>query len=298
MNRSLWLPVAAVLGGAALGASSGLYIKGVGLSGLALAAFRMGIPFLVVLPFVLKRGAGLGLKEQRRGLWTASGLNAVRMLLFILAYKLTAIGNAVVLLYLWPVFALVFGCLRDRRLPTGGQAGILALAFGGVVVMNLHRDFSAARNDLLGSGFMIVSAALFAVTALLFKNALAQVKETDTLYFQNGVGALVFLPFAVMEVPSTPLPEVGLALVYGLVVGFVAFGIFFYAMKRLPLFQYSALAYSEVVFGVLLGVVVLGETLTANQLAGAALILSASVLAQKVSSGRGSPGEAGPPSHR
>lgn len=273
----MW-PTLAVLVAAGLGASSGLYIKGVALSGLALTACRMGVPFLLVLPFVLRRKAWLGLPSQRTGLWVASGLNAVRMLLFILAYKLTAVGNAVVLLYLWPVFALLFGCLRRRVWPTWAQAGVLALAFGGVVIMNLHRNFSLAGADLLGSLFMIGSAALFAITALVFKQALAEVRETDTLYFQNGLGAVVFLPFLLAEAPSVPLADLGLALVYGLVVGLGAFGLFFFAMKRLPLFQYSALAYAEVPLGVLLGIVVLGESMTANQGLGALLVLAGSFL--------------------
>lgn len=282
--KSPLLPVGAVLVAAALGASSGLYIKGLGFSSLALAAFRMGVPFVLALPFVWARGSLLGHPDQRRALWVASALNAARMLLFILAYKLTTIGNAVVLLYLWPVFALVFGCLRDRRAPTLDQLGILALAVAGVVVMNLHRNVSLAGNDLVGSAVMLASAALFAVTALLFKKALAQVHETDTLYFQNVLGALVFLPFLVLEVPTAPLGDVALASVYGLVVGFGAFGLFFYAMKRLPLFQYSALAYAEVPFGVALGVVVLGESLTGNQIGGAVLVLVASFLAQRTRS--------------
>lgn len=279
--KSPVVPVVAVLVAAALGASSGLYIKGLEFSSLALAGFRMGIPFVLSLPFVLARGTALGHPDQRRALWVASAFNAARMLLFIVAYKLTSIGNAVVLLYLWPVFALVFGCFRDRRAPSRGQVGILALAVAGVAVMNLHRSFSLGGTDLVGSGAMLGSAALFAVTALLFKKALAQVHETDTLYFQNGIGALVFLPFLIAEVPTASLGSVGLASVYGLVVGFGAFGLFFFAMKRLPLFQYSALAYSEVPFGVALGVVVLGEAVVWNQVVGAVLVLGASFLAQR-----------------
>jgi len=279
--KSPVVPVVAVLVAAALGASSGLYIKGLEFSSLALAAFRMGIPCVFSLPLVLARGTALGHPDQRKALWVASGFNAARMLLFIVAYKLTSIGNAVVLLYLWPVFALVFGCVRDRSTPTRGQVGILALAVAGVVVMNLHRNFSLEGTDLVGSAAMLGSAALFAVTALLFKKALAQVHETDTLYFQNGIGALVFLPFLIVEVPTASLGSIGLASVYGLVVGFGAFGLFFFAMKRLPLFQYSALAYSEVPFGVALGVVVLGEAVVWNQVVGAVLVLGASFLAQR-----------------
>jgi len=283
MKKALpFLPIAAVLTAACLGASSGLYIKGVGLSGLALAAFRMGVPFLLVMPFVVGRGRGLGLPGHRKALWTASAVNAVRMLFFILAYKLTAIGNAVVLLYLWPVFALIFDSIARRQNPTLAQVGILVLAFGGVVVMNLHRDFALSGTDLLGSGLMIAAAAGYAVTAIIFKEALKEVHETDTLYFQNGIGALIYLPFLVMELPQATLSDIGIGLFYGLVVGLIAFGLFFYSMKRLPLFQYSALAYSEVAFGVMFGILVLGETLVANQLVGAVLVLGASFGAQQL----------------
>jgi drug/metabolite transporter (DMT)-like permease len=278
------MPVAAVLVAAGLGASSGLYIKGIHLSSLALAAFRMGVPFLVMLPVIVRGGRMLGEKSERKSLWLASGLNAIRMLLFVMAYKLTAIGNAVVLLYLWPVFALIIDCVRFRRRPAPAQVGLLALAFAGVVTMNLHRDFSLSSGDLLGSIFMILSATLFAITAIIFKRALAVVHETDALYFQNAVGALVFIPFLCAELGGAALPDLVLGLAYGLLVGLIGFGLFFFGMKRLPLFQYSALAYSEVPFGVALGVMVLGEHFALNQSVGAAMILGASFIAQSLRS--------------
>jgi drug/metabolite transporter (DMT)-like permease len=283
------MPVAAVLVAAALGASSGLYIKGTGLSSLAMAGFRMGLPFLAVLPFIVRGGRLLGERSERKSLWLASGLNAVRMLLFVMAYKLTAIGNAVVLLYLWPIFALIIDCVRLRRWPAPAQAGLLALAFGGVVAMNLHRDFSLASGDLLGSVCMILAAALFAMTVIIFKKALAKVHETDALYFQNAIGALVFFPFLLSELGGASSPDLLLGLGYGLAVGLIGFGLFFVGMKRLPLFQYSALTYSEVLFGVCLGVVVLGEGFRPNQIAGAAMILCSSFIAQRL---RASPAQA------
>lgn len=281
-NQRKILPIAAVLFAAGLGASSGLYIKGVALSSLALAGFRMGVPFLVMLPIIARGGRLLGEKTERKALWLASGLNAVRLLLFVMAYKLTAIGNAVVLLYLWPIFALVIDCVRFGRWPSRAQVGLLALAFGGVVTMNLHRGFSVSSTDLLGSLFMIVSATLFAMTAIIFKKALAKVHETDALYFQNAVGALVFIPLLVAELGGARMADVGLGLVYGFSVGLIGFGLFFVGMKRLPLFQYSALAYSEVPIGVALGVLVLGEGFALNQIAGAVMILGASFIAQRL----------------
>lgn len=71
------------------------------------------------------------------------------------------------------------------------------LAFGGVVVLNFNRNFSLAGPDLFGSGCMILSALLFSGTAIMFKDALMEVKETDTLYFQAiGVVMIVAGSFA------------------------------------------------------------------------------------------------------
>jgi drug/metabolite transporter (DMT)-like permease len=242
----------------------------------------MGVPFLVMLPFVAVRRELPGERTERKALWTASALNAVRMLLFVMSYKLTAIGNAVVLLYLWPIFALILDGLFERRLPGRVRLGLLALAFAGVVTMNLHRGFSLSSNDLLGSAFMTVSALLFAVTNIIFKKALAKVREVDALYFQNAVGSLVFIPFLIAEWGSASFEDVSLGLLYGSMVGLVGFGAFFVGMKRLPLFQYSALAYSEVPIGVAVGVAILGERVTINQMLGAAMVLGASFVAQRL----------------
>jgi len=284
----------AVLVAASLGASSGLYIKRVGFSSLALSGFRMGVPFLFMLAVMIRGRRVLGPPAQRRALWGASGLNAVRMLLFVAAYKLTTVGNAVVLLYLWPVFALILDSIGARRKPSLAQAGLVALSFAGVLVMNLSRGLSLEAAGLRGSLLMIASAALFATTSIMFKKALATVHETDALYFQNAVGALVFCPFLVAELGSAPPIDLALGLLYGFSVGLVGFGLFFFAMKRLSLFQYGALAYTEVLIAVLLGALVFGERLGASQLVGALMVVAASFLSQRARSAPGPRAEPAP----
>ena len=276
------LPVLAVLAGASLGASSGLYIKQVRLSSLALTGFRMGIPLLAMLPLMIRRGGLLGERSSRRGLWLASALNALRMSLFVTAYKLTSVGNAVVVFYVWPLLAMLIDGIRARRRPTAAQAGLLALASAGVLLMNLRRGLSVSAAELRGCLLMLAAAAVFATTSILFKKALAEVRETDALYFQNAIGALVFLPFLALELPGAGASDLLLAALYGLSVGLAAFWLFFFGMKRLPLFQYSALTYAEVLVAVLLGVAVLGEGLDASRVLGALMVVAASLLAQRL----------------
>jgi drug/metabolite transporter (DMT)-like permease len=281
MHSRRLLPVLALICATSLGASSGLYIKGLSLSSFALSGLRLGVPFLLILPFVIRKKMLLGPREHRIKLWSASLLNAVRILLYILAFKLTAMGNAIVLLYLWPIFALLFRCIGAGKSPRLRQVLILLTAFSGVVVMNLHRDFSLQGKDLPGSLFMIFSALILAGTMIIFKSTLKNMSETDTLFYQNSIGALFFLPFLFAEMPSVPLAHLGLGILYGFLVGVCAFGLFFYALKRLPVFQYSAMTYMEVFFGLLFSVVILREEMTVNLAIGVLMVLSASFLAQQ-----------------
>ena len=281
-SRAGLLPILAVLAGAVIGASSGLYIKGLAFSSLAMSSLRMTVPFFLALPRTARHGLLLGKPGMRRRLLLTSVLNAGRMYLFILAYKLTAMGNAVVLLYLWPVFALLIDSLIAKKKLSAAKLGVLFLATCGVVVMNLHRGFSLSGPDLLGSACMIVSAFVYAGTNVVYKQALAVMDESDVIYIQNGVGGIFFLPFLIAEIPGIPLTQLGIGIFYGLTIGFIGFFLFFYGMKRLPLFQYSALSYSEIPFGVFLGMAFRGETMTLNQAAGIVLIISGSILAQRL----------------
>ncbi|HEY9054396.1 MAG TPA: EamA family transporter [Rectinemataceae bacterium] len=274
------MPTLAVVAAAGLGASSGLYIKGLAFSSLAMSSLRMTIPFLLALPTVAKHGLLLGRRGMRMRLFVTSALNAGRLYLFIQAFKLTSIGNAVVLLYLWPVFALLMDSLRKREKPGWQKIGVLALATTGVVALNSGQGFSISGNDLLGSACMILSALVYGGTAIVFKDALSVMTETDTLYFQNAIGGMAFLPFLIAEIPHVPLAQLGIGIAYGAAVGFVGFGLFFVGMKRLPLFKFSALSYSEVPLGLLVGILFQGEVMTPWKWLGIALVIAGSFFAQ------------------
>lgn len=274
------LAVPAIILATALGASSGLYIKAIPFSSLAFVGFRMGVPFLFLLPLMIKRKMVLGPKLNRKIVWKGSVLNTIRMVLYILSYKLTTLTNAVVLLYLWPIFALLIHSATSRQRIKPKEAGLLLMALSGVVLLNIHKGFSLSETDLMGSIAMIASAFIMAISILIFKDTLKDNSEGEVLYFQNAIGALIFIPVLLLEVPGADLFAIGTGLFYGFTVGIVGFGLFFFALKRLPIFQYGALGYTEVFFGVLYGVFLLGEDLRWNVLLGAVLILTSSFLSR------------------
>ncbi len=176
-----WLPVMAVLAATLICASSGLFIKRLPFSSIAMTSLRMTTPFLLALPSAWRHGVILGKPGMRKRLFLASALNDFRMLLFVIAFKLTSMGNAIVLLYLWPVFALLVESFKEKK-PIGlSKVGVLLISLSGVVIMNLHNSLALSRGDLSGSLIMIISAFVYAITAVMFKEALKEVKEVEQI---------------------------------------------------------------------------------------------------------------------
>jgi drug/metabolite transporter (DMT)-like permease len=281
-NDSKLVPSVLLLTGAVIAALSGLFIKVLPLSTTALLGFRFGIPFLVMLPYMIKKKNYLGRKQDRIVLWSGGFLNLLRMAFYIIAFKLTAIGNAIVLLYLWPVFALIITFARYRKMPDIKNMLVILTAFLGVVVMNLHREFSMESSDLFGSLSMIASAFIFSAAVLLFKKALFGYSEGEVVYFQNSLGALVFIPFLVIEAGKYQTGDLLLGALYGLLIGVVCFLLLFFALKRVSVFHYSILTYMEIPFAIVVGLLFLGESLAVNQIVGMVIVVISSFTAQRL----------------
>lgn len=244
-----------------------------------MVGLRMGVPFAILLPLMISRGLALGGGLKRGRLVAVSLLNALRSLLYVISFKYIPVGIAVTLLYVWPVFALLFHCVADRKWPRPEELGVLFLAFSGVAVINWPVGTEADMTFFLGSVAMLMSAAIYSITVLMFKSILSGSRELETVYFQNALGGVIFIAFLIRELPEVSIGNLALGLVYGASVGILTFSIIFWALKRITVFQYSALSYVEVVFGLLYGMILLNEKISGRQFVGMLLILGSSILA-------------------
>ena len=279
-NYSKILPTITLLSGAALAALSGLFIKKLPYPTAPLLGFRFGVPLLVLLPYVIKRKNWLGKPGDRLLLWGGGFLNLVRMVLYIIAFRLTTMGNAVVLLYLWPVFALGVTAVIKRKIPDKKNILVITAAFAGVVLMNIHRDLSLSSSDLFGSLSMILSAFIMSLSIFIYKESLSGYTEGEVIYFQNSLGAVVFIPFLVKDISLYPSVYIMPSILYGFVIGIFVFMLFFFALKRVSVFHYSIMTYSEIIFAVMFGMVFFGETLVPNQIIGMLIVIASSFTAQ------------------
>lgn len=279
-TKSTTIAILAIVLATALGASSGIYIKSLSFTSMALTGFRMCTPFLFFLPGMIQKRLVLAPRETRKKILTGSLLNGVRMFLYVLAYKLTSIANAVVLLYLWPLFALLINSFIKKEKLKLDETGLMAVAFTGVILLNIQKGFSFSPTATAGNLIMILSSILFSLSTIIFKDTLEDHNEGEVVYFQNALGALFFMPFLIIESLNAPPLDIIFGLVYGVSVGIAAWALFYAALKRLPIFQYGILSYSEIFFGVLYALLLFGEKPGGLSMSGIALILTASVLSR------------------
>ncbi|MBI5073283.1 DMT family transporter [Candidatus Woesearchaeota archaeon] len=228
-------PYVAVILGATFGATSGVFIKLLQLPPTTMTFFRVFIPTVAVLLYILF------VKKTKliRGNWKlmlgASALNAIRMFLYFVAYLYTTLGNAVIMSQTWPIFAAIFGMFFLSEKVTKRTIFLIALAFLGVIIMSLNKEISFANKEFFGMLVMMISGMIYAITAIIFKKELANYSKTETIFYQNVVGAVVFLPFIFINKPLPTVMQGMSGTIYGFLVGVIAFTLFFYGMKKLPM---------------------------------------------------------------
>lgn len=273
-------PYFAVIIAATIGGSSGVFIKLLNLSSTSITFFRVFVPVIILLFYFRWEKTKL-FQGNYKIMLAASGLNAARMFLFFVAYLYTSIGNAVIILFTWPIFATIFGAILLKEKVTKRTSLLIGMAFLGIVVMYLNKEISFGNKDFIGMVAMLLSAILFSLTAVIFKKELINYSKTETVFYQNFIGAIVFLPFIFINKPLPTITQISVATIYGFLVGIVAFLLFFFALKKLKMSHYSLLTYWEVPAALIFSVIFFKEIITLNMIIGGALIVIAGLLLRK-----------------
>ncbi|MBW7565250.1 DMT family transporter [Chromobacterium subtsugae] len=122
----------------------------------------------------------------------------------------------------------------------------------------------------LGSGWMVVAAALFALMGLFVKLGAQQFSSTELVFWRTLIGVVALGGAALWRRERFATPLLRYHLQRG-VIGYSSLLMSFYAIAHLPLATASTLTYTSPMFLALLSVVLLRERLPAQAMAGLAL---------------------------
>lgn len=265
----------AVLLAASIAGLSGLLIKSMQINPVSQAWLRMATPTVVTAIWLVMTGVPL-LQGNWKKMSLVSVLGTVRMIFFFIAYTYATIGNAVIIFYTFPVFSALLSKLILKEKITPRQVILLIMAFIGILLAFSNKPFDLANNDLIGMLAAMASALIYALTVVLFKSESKNYSLPHLLFYQNAAGLFLLAPFFQFREATTLDYSIGIG--YGLLIGILAFSLFFYGLKKLKASTASALMYMEVVSALTLSVIFFEEQLTLPMILGAILIVGSSLL--------------------
>ena len=145
----------------------------------------------------------------------------------------------------------------------------------------MNKEINFANKDFLGMSAMLLSAIIYSSTIVIFKKESNNYSKFETIFYQNLVGAIIFLPFIFINQPFPTVPQISVALIYAILIGLIGFGLFFSALKQIKASTASFLSYTEVISAILFGTILFNEVLTWNIIVGGLLIISSTILIRK-----------------
>jgi DME family drug/metabolite transporter len=251
-----------------------------GLSSLAVATYRLAVGGLLLVGYLLVRGARLPRSRAAWGRITAvGGLAALFQVAYFTAVSYTSVSVAtLVTIGSSPVLVLLArprSADRRRLLAVG-----LALA-GLVLLIGVPADGAAAGAVLAGGACALVAAAGFTAMSLLGARPVPGLDAMTTIGAGFTFGAALLVPLAVTTSGLAFIPSpgsVGLVVAFGLVPTAVAYTCYLRGLRSAPAGVGVLMALLEPLTAAVLSAVLLGDRLGASGIAGALLLCSALLL--------------------
>lgn len=237
----------------------------------ALSALLIGLLFLGRRSEGIPRGRTLIL------LVAIAPVSLVNTFSFFYAYRNTTIANAVLTHYTAPIIVAFVAPIFLRERLTVRAAAAVAIATAGLWIMLgespahfLGLLLSGDRNTA-GIVAGLLSGLAYAVLIIVLRVVAQEVHPLVMTFFQNGLIALLLLPFA--EAPRSVMASVWAFGVMGVVHSTIAPLLYFRGMKTVNAFTAAILGYAEPLCAIALGVLFLGEAVSVETMAGGSLIL-------------------------
>ncbi len=221
------------------------------------------------------------------------GMLAGFIIFYVQAMNLTTMANAIMLVYLAPLTASIYAhFFLGERLNRTSVLLIGAALFGFAMMMEFRIDFSSGSNHLAGICLALVAMFCYAGFILINRTIKAHVHVFSRTFYQLLTGALLMLPFLLMNRPVISPKNWLWLLGTGLFPGFLAILFAVIALSTLPAATFGTLAYFEPIAVILFGWLLFGEKLSPLQITGCFLILGSGVIKTWLSTRARSPQQA------
>lgn len=257
--------------------TSGVFIKYLNLPPTTISFFRLAVPSGILLVFFAIKKTSI-FKGNNKLLLAVSSLNVARTFFYFLGFTYTSIGNAVIIFFTWPVFVALLEAPFLKEKIVKKNLILIFTAFLGIVFVYMDKKISFSDRDFLGMIAMTISSLLNAVSMIAFKKEILKYSKYEMIFYQNIVGAVVFLPFIFINSPVPTFLQTSIATVYAILIGVIGFALYFSALNRIKVSTASFLSYFEPVSAVVLSVILFHEKISWNMALGGLLIIASTMI--------------------
>lgn len=289
-QRNLFGPIFCLLGAMILWASSFIALK------LAFAAYnpmvvifgRMITASICLIPFA---GAFKRAPFRRADIAVLGFMLACEPCLYFLfeaaALKNTTASQAGMITAMLPLMVAVAAgiCLKET-ITIKTVLGFLTAILGVCLLSMAAQSNDSAPNPVLGNFYEFLAMVFATGYTISLKRLSARYAPFFLTALQAFAGSIFFLPF--LFLPSTALPVrfeavPAFSIVYlGIFVTLGAYGLYNYAVSKVPASQASAFVNLIPVLTVIFGWIFLGERFTAVQYLASALVIVGVVMSQEI----------------
>ena len=270
--------------------TSGLFVDALtpyGFSSLQITMLRGVISCLCMAIFVAIRGKVL-FRVKPREIWLPLAIGVALFgtsSCYYLSMQMTSVSTAVVLMYMAPVYVMIYSVLfLGERLSGLKLFAVVAMFAGCCLVSGI---VGGLKFDLVGILLGLLSGVAYGAYNILTKIALRKglAPETTTFYsfvVMSVIALSVSHPYgAVSLIGKQPMILIPLVLALGLVTYVLPYLLYTKAMRTLPAGTASALGIVEPMAATVFSIAFLGERLSVLPAVGIVLILLAVFLLGK-----------------
>lgn len=252
---------------------------------VTLAFLRFFLAFLLILPFLLVSKQKITVAQSDLPKIVLLGLLIVsfHIFFFFAGLKKTSAIDASVLSLIVPILSVVAGwALLKEKIYGINLIGIMMGLLGALIIIGIPLLFvgSLTANVLIGNSLIILSSISFVGGAILSRYLLKRYSPIMIVTSSFLVGALSFLPIAMLEFiqNSSWIYQISLIGIFGVVYltlfsSISAYFLYTWAINQVGIVKADLIQYIQPVVAASLAVPILGERISYSFIIGTCLIV-------------------------
>ncbi len=268
-----------IIAAAIIWGSLGVFVRHIPLSAPATVFYRLLFSFCAVSLVILFSHQTQHLKVRKnRFLLIFCGFGiTINWVLFFYALKLISIANAVFLTYTAPIFIALFAWLILKERLERITFVSIAISMIGVFLITSPGDATIGGKHLIGALCALGSAVTYGLLIACSKIIMKNLSPLTLIFYENGIGVLLLLPFALSEKLPVNLTTWLLLVILGVIHTMLAGFLYLSGLKEVKAQRAGVLAYIDPLSAVIFALIFLGELPGLLTIIGGLLIVLAGV---------------------